>query len=51
VNNELYLLCTSSERERDDWIAAVGRAMVKHSSMYVPMGDDEHSDDEQVEYD
>ena len=33
-----------TEKEKDDWIGAIGRSIVKHSSMYVK--DDDYSDEE-----
>ena len=37
----------STERERDEWIGQIGRAIVKNSGMYVEEGDAEEEEDEE----
>lgn len=37
----------STERERDEWIGQIGRAIVKNSGMYVEEGDADDEEDEE----
>ena len=41
INNESYMLAAQIEKDRDDWISYIGRAIVKHSSIYVPILDED----------
>ena len=38
----------STERERDEWIGQIGRAIVKNSGMYVEEGDEEDDDNDDL---
>jgi hypothetical protein len=43
-----FLMYADSEKEKDDWIGAVGRAIVKSSTTYTQddRGDDDDDDDD-----
>lgn len=43
---EVFLLCASSEREKDDWITSISRAIIKHSCLYVPSFQEEDEDED-----
>lgn len=47
LKEETFQVYSSTERERDEWIGQIGRAIVKSSGMYVEEGDDD--DDEEDE--
>lgn len=36
-----FYLVAKNEREKDDWIGQIGKAIVKYSSMYINDEDDE----------
>jgi hypothetical protein len=42
-----FQLFAGTEREKDEWIGQIGRAIVKNSGMYVSEPDEENSDDEE----
>ncbi len=47
LKNERFLLFAGTEREKDDWIGQVGKAIVNHSSMYVKDDDDNDNEEEE----
>ncbi len=49
LKNERFLLFANTEREKDEWIGQVGKAIVNHSSMYVKDDDDDGDNDEEDE--
>ncbi len=44
LKNERFLFFAVTEREKDEWIGQIGKAIVNHSSMYVK---DDGDDDEE----
>ncbi len=48
LKNERFLFFANTEREKDEWIGQIGKAIVNHSSMYVKDDDDDtgENDDE-----
>lgn len=45
LKNESFMLFAGTEREKDEWIGQVGKAIVNHSSMYVKDDDDDEGPD------
>lgn len=42
MKDDRFLLAAKNDREKDDWIGQIGKAIVKYSSMYI--NDDEDED-------
>ncbi len=52
LSNELFFLCAETEKEKDEWIAQLGKAIISHSSMFCrteDMNDDTIEEDEKID--
>eukprot|EP01040_Poterioochromonas_malhamensis_P002297 gene2297-2442_t len=47
LKEETFQVYSSTERERDEWIGQIGRAIVKSSGMYVEEGDDDDEEEDE----
>lgn len=48
TKDQTFYMCADSDKEKDDWIGAIGRSIVQSSSTYTPdaQKDGEESDDD-----
>lgn len=49
LKEDKFIVFASTEREKDEWIGQIGRAIVKNSGMYVNEDGDGDDDDENDE--
>jgi hypothetical protein len=46
LKDQTFQVFSGTEREKDEWIGQIGRAIVKNSGMYVPEPDDNDEDED-----
>lgn len=44
LREEFFLLSASTERDRDEWCARIGRSIIKNSGMFIPEQDASQTD-------
>ncbi len=46
TKRNIYFMYASNEKEKDDWIGYIGRAIVQSSGTYIDNDDGDNSDDD-----
>ena len=48
LKKEEFSMYAATEREKDEWVGQIGKAIVKHSGMYVDEDDGDDEEDDKI---